>query len=271
MSTESSSRFFNPKNGPMLVGILFVVAILLLVVLWPGGTPPPAVDETAKAAEGEEAGPEAASPVEAAPQQEPAAKPEPAPPVDPSDTFTVTGHGTGQERAAGEPDCRVLQRADRRGRTRPGRGVAAVHGVPGAVRGQVRGGYNYLDIRSDAFPRDQIVTLELGDAIRSASGKVLAPEARRLTFLPFVFPGAPGVVAGIYRGSGGPGGGVRCANHSGGAEGQHDHQDGPGRGCPLYRGRRHVGWHPPAGDCRQQGTGRSAFSLPRDLRTLRGL
>ncbi len=188
MTTESSPRFLSPKNVSLLVALLFIAGLVIAFALWPE---PAAAPGTA---------PEVAEISAEAPATPPSDW------TDRSDSAKSDAGASGSETGAPASGdfLRVVGTVPVKHETLGNRIVVffsepvAAAGLDGEgatppftmtppFQGTFAVAGNYLDIRSDDFPPDQIVTLELGDAIQSKDGKTVDPQDRRLTFAPFTF------------------------------------------------------------------------------------
>jgi len=195
MTTEFSSRFLQPKNASLLVVLLFVAGLFVAFALWPE---PAAAPEVELPLAGTEAGTAAEIPDNPTDQTDrtdrsdlsvPAtgeAAPDSPAPAAPGETLRVAGTVPVEHEVL---DGRIVvffsepiavSGLDEEGAVPP-------FTTAPAFQGSFTVGDNYLDIRSGQFPPDQIVTLELGDAIQSKDGKAVDPDDRRLTFAPFAF------------------------------------------------------------------------------------
>ncbi|GMV92872.1 MAG: membrane protein [Candidatus Hydrogenedentota bacterium] len=190
MATKSSPGFHHPKNAPLLVAILFAAGLSLAIFLWPDPAPVPAAEAD-----------QAAADQAAAPEEQAA-------PTDPTDPSDLSEGSPDKSEATAPPDTgetfRVAGTVPVDNEVLENRIVVffdkpiAVAGLneEGALppftmtppfQGSFTVGDNYLDLRLEEVPSDQIVTLNLGDAIRSKDGDSVAPSDRQLTFTPFEF------------------------------------------------------------------------------------
>jgi hypothetical protein len=188
-----TTEFLKPKNVSLLVALLFVAGLILAFALWPESAAAPEPEPTVVEAEpGDMASPEPDEPDD---RSDPANQPQSAA-ADQAQASTPAAAAGDFLRVVGTipvddeilTDRIVLFFSD----------AISVEGLveEGALppfsmsppfEGSFTVGANYLDIRVDEVPADQLVTLELGDAIRSEDGNVIRPEDRRMTFAPFAF------------------------------------------------------------------------------------
>ncbi|MCL4693083.1 MAG: hypothetical protein KJ060_11305, partial [Candidatus Hydrogenedentes bacterium] len=195
MTTKSSSGFHHPKNAPLLVAILFATGLSIAIFLWPDPAPVPAAEADQAAEQVEIPGEQAASadltdPPDQSDRSDPVATDSAASAAttlpDSGETFRVAGTVPVDNEVL---ENRIVVFFDK---------PIAVAGLndEGALppftmtppfQGSFTVGDNYLDLRLEEVPSDQIVTLNLGDTIRSKDGDSVAPSDRQLTFAPFEF------------------------------------------------------------------------------------
>ncbi|MFA6242468.1 MAG: MG2 domain-containing protein [Candidatus Hydrogenedentales bacterium] len=178
MSAQTPSRRLS-SSVIALVVVLFALGAILLFAFMPSSAEAPAPTEPPA----QEAAPPPAEPTASTEQPTP---PPPAAPSPSLETLKVVGSFPVEgERLANDIVVYFSEPVT----------IAATQGqeapLPFTLQPQVEGTFkvagNYVAFKSDKFPFDQTIEIQLSDAIRSASGKPLDPNNRTLHFAKFAF------------------------------------------------------------------------------------